>query len=509
MSLDEFKENCWKNSHEAYAGSGFLNIQPSPEFATAEVMVSSLYRAIGFEGVAEKGVPVQGREFARNSQSEGFHEKTGSKIDLQTWQVVINSILESPKQPNQSSKRFLQMIPLVPDIALYSGSARLAGNSWNPGSLIQRIVGLGCDNFADGQKLWQQLFEAMSVGDTDDVWARWLCQEFQFRRRSGPQWSQTTFPNACGLPEHEKRSLDFPAKQFVRDLVGIIQAKPLLTRRQWVSLLESILRLGSVSHVLWICDLNFRLWQLLRQALESGCSTASGEVALKCVSRDSPYLTYGNPAVPRIKTHASNYLVGRLGINAVLWHLEGLGHRIGPINSCAQLAGFLDVVTEKRESLIGAGVLKTVNDIKDSEKSIRDFHCKKGIGSNLIEFARHVLAQRQTANEIFRGYDQGYILRKKSEYMTAPWIVKLGPVAVLAVVHSCLRGAAGPRSIRSLCEHLEHYGIQIDKDNVTTGDLGKQLRMLGLVLDSPDAESGMLLVPPFDYSKSNQLTPKE
>jgi hypothetical protein len=29
--------------------------------------------------------------------------------------------------------------------------------------------------------------------------------------------------------------------------------------------------------------------------------------------------------------------------------------------------------------------------------------------------------------------------------------------------------------------------------------LGRNLRMLGLILDSPDAESGMLLVPPFDH----------
>jgi len=80
----------------------------------------------------------------------------------------------------------------------------------------------------------------------------------------------------------------------------------------------------------------------------------------------------------------------------------------------------------------------------------------------------------------------------------------MGPVSILALVHCCLRDAAGPRSIQKLCQHLAAYGIRVDRDNVTTGDLGRKLRMLGLVLDSPDAESGMLLVPPFDGTLKTQ-----
>jgi hypothetical protein len=38
--------------------------------------------------------------------------------------------------------------------------------------------------------------------------------------------------------------------------------------------------------------------------------------------------------------------------------------------------------------------------------------------------------------------------------------------------------------------------------NIGSSELGRQLRMLGLILDSPDAESGILLVPPFDLRQS-------
>jgi len=93
-------------------------------------------------------------------------------------------------------------------------------------------------------------------------------------------------------------------------------------------------------------------------------------------------------------------------------------------------------------------------------------------------------------------------LKKRAAYASAPWVVSIGPVSLLAFVHCCLAEVAGPRSVQRLCEHLAWYGVDVDMDNVAKGDLGRELRMLGLVLDSPDAESGMLLIPPFEPSAS-------
>lgn len=504
MSMEAFKENPWKESHPAYEKGTFFHIRPAPEFATAEVMVSSLYRACGFENIAEKDVPASGRVFAKDSQATSRHEQSGSKIDLETWRVVLNGVLESPKQPNQSSKRFLQMCPLVPDVALYSGSARLAGNSWNPGQLIQRMIGFGSEDYPQAKTIWNQLFDALGISSDDDIWARWLHQEFALRRRNGADWKLSTLPNEMGLPVQEKTRLNFPAKQFVRDLEGIVRAKPFMTRRQWVSLLEALIRLGSVAHVLWLCDVNYQVWQAIRRALHSGASLSAEEVGAKCISCTGHYLTYGNPAVHIIRDYASRYLVARIGINAVLWQLQVMGVEIKSIGSCAELALLLEAVKKNRDRLNAAGVEAIVTELQEGEKNARAIACKKGIGSNLVEFARHVLGQRLTAIEVLRGYDQGYLLRKKAEYASAPWIVSMGPVAILAIVHCCLRDAAGPRSIAKLCQHLADYGIRVDRDNVTTGDLGRKLRMLGLVLDSPDAESGMLLVPPFDGTQRPQ-----
>jgi hypothetical protein len=500
MSIEAFIENPWKESHPTYENRTFFHIRPAPEFATAEVVVASLYRASGYEGLSEKDIPSAGREFAKDSISQKVHEKSGSKIDMDTWRVVLHGVLESPKQPNQSSKRFLQMCPVVPNVALYSGSARLAGNSWNPGELIRRMFKFGSPDQNAANSLWERLFDALSVTDSDDIWARWLSYEFELRRKGNPSWKLSTIggDGEGFLPGDEKAALDFPAKQFIRDMEGILQAKPFMTRRQWISLLESLLRIATVAHVLWLCDVNYKVWLAIKRVLNSN-EPLPGETEVRSgiVSCNEHFFTYGNPAVPIARDYASRYLVARIGINAVLWQLKAFGSNIESIASCSDLALFLKKVSDQKAQLKAAGIEVVVTDLQEGEKNARAIACKKGIGSNLVEFVRHVLGQRQTASETLRGYDQGYVLRKKAEYASAPWIVSMGPVAILALVHCCLKDAAGPRSIQKLCEHLGLYGIRVNRDDVTSSDLGRKLRMLGLVLDSPDAESGMLLIPPF------------
>jgi hypothetical protein len=191
--------------------------------------------------------------------------------------------------------------------------------------------------------------------------------------------------------------------------------------------------------------------------------------------------------------------VARLGINAVLWRLSERAKFSADLASPAGCAAFLGDVFSARKELVKLGILADIEGKKDEYTRI--IACKKGIGSNLTEYCRYTLGQRQTADESLRGYDQGYFLRKRAEYLASPYVVSMGPVAILMMVHCCLVERAGSRSIQSLVRHLANYGIELGTDDIATGELGRKLRTLGLVLDSPDAESGMLLVEPFPKTR--------
>lgn len=492
---DEFITDPWGKGkdHEAFRGSN-LGMKPAPEYASSEVLLSGLYRHIGFHGVKEREVPENGRRLIK--QVETGKTPVDAKLPAEQWARVLHGALESPKLPNQSAKRFLQLSPITPEVARYSGSARLAGNPWSPGDLVERMVLLGSPSQESAEKLWGKLFSALAISENDDVWARWVSQEFASWMTGDPidpfllqpmshKWQEIFTPI-------DGSELQFPAKQFVRDLEAVIQAKSFMTRRQWVTLLEAVLRIGAVSHVLWICDVNQTAWSAVKTALFNFKPTGQ----LSIYPSQPNYFPYNSAAMDKAKLLVSRYMYARLGLNIVLWGLEAIGAPFKTPLSNHNAVHNLILETERhREKLKKHGVIEAWEKLQVSEA--RTLACTKGTGGNMLEFIRHAAGQRQTARDVLRGYDQGYIFRKKGHDKRARWVVGLGPVAVLAMAHCCLHATGGPRSVHRLCDHLAQYGILISKDDVASSDLGRQLRLLGLVLDSPDAESGILVNPPF------------
>lgn len=495
MNLETFKLAPWK-PHASYRQSP-LALNPAPEYADSEVLIAGLYRTIGFKDVSEAKVPGRGKELDRLI---GLSLERGSKpkeaaLDADAFHGLLRIVLESPKRPNQSTKRFMQVSPLVGETSLFSGSARLAGNPWPAGMLTRRMMRMGVADAATAKGDWESLFLALSVEKHEDVFARFTSDELA--AWLAERWQSIAYPNDGDVADLAHDELDdraFPARQFVADLRSILAAKPLMTRRQWVSLLEALMRLAAVSHVAWLCEVQKNLWDALASAVR-GESPAIMREAL--YPKSFQFLAYGTGSIPSLKDRTSKYLKARLGINATLSALDEIGQPFtAPLASARDVERLCDLVRKNRASL--ASLTAEVDEVADREA--RTLLCRKGIGSNLIEFARYVLMQRQAADPRLRGYDQGYILRRRGTARSSPWICAPGPVAVLAIVHCALAGLSGPRSVRRFSQHLAAYGIVIDHREIAQSELGHQLRMLGLVLDSPDAESGMLLMPPFSSS---------
>lgn len=499
MTLADFKLAPWRTSHKKYSDSA-LAISPAPEYASSEVLLSSLYRTIGFESIKEGSVPQAGRDLDKLVQKHRDRKRQpiGALVGADTWNTIIHGVLESPKLPNQSSKRFLQVSPLIPGVALFSGSARMSSNSWHAGGLIRRMIWLGARDKTSANEVWESLFTALGVTEDDDVFARWLQEEANAWTTPSPSWQLVPAldEDSISLAGSDFQNLQFPARQFTKDLMAIITAKDSMTRRQWTSLLEAILRLAAVSHVTWLCDIQTRIWRNLQAAISEH---GNEDLVLPIFPESPQYMTYGGKALLGFKDKASGYLQARLGINAILWSLDDISTPYtGYLSSSQDVRALCSHIRQNRVALANAGVTNSIAEVLEGEA--RALLCKKGIGSNLMEFARHCLGQRQTASPLLRGYDQGYVLRKKGSSPSSPWVVSLGPVAVLALVHCALTGMGGPRSIHRLGQHLAAYGVAVDRHDIANSDLGHQLRMLGLVLDSPDAESGMLLLPPFPAS---------
>lgn len=495
MTLAEFKSAPWGRSHQVYRSSD-LSIQPAPEYASSEVLLASLYRLLGFGELTERVVPTNGRELDRSIDKARDRQDRppGAALDGEAMHALLHGVMQSPKLQNQSTRRFLQVAPLVGEAAWFSGAARQAGNPWPAGMLVRRMVWLGAGSDMQARELWLELFQALAVGEDDDVFAKFLREEL--RSWTGQKWGpglpsvDADGPGQLAIDEIGERAC--PARRFARDLQSVLDAKPLLTRRQWISMLEALVRLAAVAHVYWLAEVQARLWDLVRRVAAGAPPPA--DVGEHLYPRQLDYLTLGVGAVAGLKDRTSRYLRARLGINAVLWSLEdkGVGYA-GSLSSATDVDRFLVHMAAHRQSI--GGVLDEVEDLFEAEARV--LRCAKGIGSNMMEFARHVLYQRSPADPSLRGYDQGFALRRRGAARNAHWICAPGPVAVLTLVHCSLAGINGPRSVQKLARQMADYGIAVDHRDIARNELGHQLRILGLVLDSPDAETGMLLVPPF------------
>jgi hypothetical protein len=506
MKLEQFKQSPMSIMHEAYS-SGFFHLSRAPENASGEVILASLYRATGFK-IGEGQVTQAGKSFlARLDSGEKTNPELQTGIGENVWKFILERILESPKQPSQPKKKFIQLTPLVPDTALYSFAARYMGNPWNPGALTASIIQYGCNTPIVTEDTWKEIFKALDIDETDDIWARLLSQEFGVWRDGGNTWGINTYDEVCALERKDRMRYHIPAKRFVKDIRSLIALKKSLTRRQWISLIESLVRLGTASHVLWICDVNKRIWQLFRQSLNGGSPPGIHEIGETIMPVKNGFWRYGESAAPILKEKARDYITARVGINYVISFVDDLiqsgtlGSTKLQFRMVEDIHRICTYLFENRAFLpIDIILEETTQFLEENPKLLT---CSKGITSNLFEFLRYSLGQRQTVDPEARNYDQGYWIKKKGNYSSAPWILAAGPVSLMTMAYCCAQESSAPRTIDDFCRHIGQYGITLEPGELSTNGLSQSLRNLGIVIDSPDAEGGMVVLNPFKNVVTN------
>ena len=502
--LKDFLDSPWKpeSLNIKYLDS-FLHSSPSPEFATGEILLSSLYRNVGFnKAVSEKKPPKNGRALVKNVGTRKRPNVTESPTEVNDdlWETIVKKSITSPKQPNQSKKDFLQLSPIVPDTTIYSMAARLAGNPWNPGKLIARMIGMGADDKSTALDLWVDIFDHLSVTkDHDDIWARLLQKELKSWRISELEdaWEK---PDALPLKDSEvfeNLRLKTPASDFVKDLQAALALKTCLTRRQWISMLESLCRVASSSHVMWLCSKNVRLSKMLEQALEHG-QIFNLEKVQSELEMNECFWALGQPAGKVIAEVARNHIRSRVSINLILNEVSDSTFFKDEEINLTSLKGIVDTLNHlalNKDHFNYTDYRNNLSDILELEPKMTA--CKKGISKNIVEFISYVMQQRKTSEPGLDSYDQGYFLRKKGAHSNSPWVVSLGPAALLLMVHCTVTRINGPATVADLTEQLARYGLEADVQQDKNSNIHKLLRSLGLVVESPDAEGGMVIKSPF------------
>lgn len=327
MNLSGFLESPAKNDHPNYKLS-FFPMRPAVEYATGEVMISSLYRAVGFPNISEKDVSRFGRYYdKRIKKPPKILSDRENSLSAKSWERLVREILKSPKQPNQSKKNFLQLSPITPTVTALSSSARLRGNSWNPGELIKRTLGFSNASENHISKIWEDIFTSLSIADNDDIWAKFIDKELIDWKPPNIEisWKKIPYGNNFPITRSDAKEIVSPANRFAKDTELILSIKSVLSRRQWISIFESIIRIGSASHILWICHVNEVLLNFIWKSLE-GKEIDRSTLVTNLSLPEKGFWRYGDKAMTIIKHLVRKYYSARLGINLFLHFYESKGN---------------------------------------------------------------------------------------------------------------------------------------------------------------------------------------
>lgn len=517
MRVKEFEDSPTKTRHPVYEDSMFYST--APEWSTGEVLLAAAYRRL-ILGVPESSVNLDNIEQVPAAMPL---ETGGAEI----WSQLLTQrggIASPLKHGQYSSLASRQLMPLVPSVARIAGVlGKRPRSRWNPSNLLLEAIGAGIGQ-QDGIALVRELGESLSIAPTDDVFARFVEASLQQGLGKVQPPPEATAPfHSLQLEDEMLRAFRSnqgafrlcPAERFCRDLPAVLATKPSLTRRQWTVLVESILRLGLGMHALWTCNANVVVWEHALEVASGATPATAREIEAhvwQTHDKSRPLLELGADAEPLIERLIERYAYARTGINLLLCRLEEAGapwsqktpigfSSSSGVSAPSALANFLTHVFTYRQLIApsdaGQWLRSRVGQMFDEREDLRDLaKCDSGYTKNLFEFARHSLGQVKAKYPEQRCYDLAYLLAYTGE--RKPLSLEPGPAMLVMLVHACCAANPSiPVSLDDFRQRLGEYGLHVPAGELINGKTGRDLGRLGLVVDSPDAAGGRLLVPPF------------
>ena len=508
MTLTQFLQDPFRN-HLQYERS-CLSTGVQPEYATGDVLLGSCYRALQLIAVQESEVDLEDAY----QLPESLDPQSGP---VEMWQYVFEEALRSPVRPRESSSKPLpQLVPLIPSLGKFSGVLGRPRSRWNPGRLAVYVLacGVGPNAFNRSAKM---LAKAIDVEEEkDDQFAvfleRSISQLLGDQRKSvnddwpipDVTWSQVPY-------RVERTDPLSPAEAFAQDLKELQELKPLLTRRQWCALVESLLRLGLSTHVLWVCRLNCEVWRYTLEVLEGHDPESEAEVERRLWSGHLGYgafLDGGQSSDSYFRRQIESYVTARLGLNLLFHALEDINsgwtlsvtgtEGLPAAKQITQLLNHLAAVRACLPSDPKPWVMSQLGGVLDNQSS-KVSGRTGGSPKNLFEFLVHTLRRRLSKDPSLYEHDQGYLLAKLPGPTNAPWVVRPGPVLLLAMCYSTWQSMHGaPVTLQHLANRFSYYGVRLSTDDLQDGPIANDLGALGVLVDSPDAGGGRLVLNPFE-----------
>ena len=534
--IDQFCASDSKNIvAEIEKVHAFFEIPVVPEYLTSEMLMAAFYRALGFGGLKDSTVLKNSRDLHRMMyNNEGFASGAfnGSEV-----KKLLEDVLLSPEEPSQKRSQkypeYLFLAPIVPETALFSNPVRLTrnlnaqgGNPWSVERLVKTLVSYCAESTEDSKRIWNCLFDKLSVAhnNEEDYFAQ-IIQKVLLNAADAlrnqidgvndrlPRWSisvNDSFDANRAKKYYKDRkcfSKISPLDYIRSGLLSILELKPRFSRWQWVTMLDSLLRVSSVAFVIWLLDSHRIIYQMIQSIVfENGIiDTENPEdffVREYNRHRTTTVFCYGEGSSKAEKKIVTDYGRSIIRLSFLLAYVRQIDTVTYNKIDWSSISGFIHSLELLRGTFSNEDTREhfftALSQVLNQRSN--DITLKAARIRHLIEFFR-VLRQKlviESQNDLIRN-DQSFLVHQKADYVRAPYIVDFGSVACFVMVYCCaLKDKNGTRRVFSLKDfkrYLCSFYVSVRPSHEE--QFTEQLKGLGLTMDSPDADDGLMIRNPF------------
>ena len=480
-----------------------------PEQCSGEMLTAELQREFCFQPLDDA--------FIQNTGSRLLKELRKSQSADAVWlSHFFDVVARYPVQSRQAAKHDIAyVIPFIPSIALFSTPRRVTkrnegdsseqDRSWKPGLFIKECLSYSLPS-EQLDAFFKEVQAAVMVSDADDLFARFITEKTDaaLQDHLDVRIANKLSPDAyrygreCFMPQTVRNRIAVaPFKRFADDIRAVLSVKPCVSRRQFMAMLESILRIGTSAHVLWMCNINRRLEKDLFALFNGGEGEFTDAQLFDALNMPSSgILSYGINFQSRMKEFFKAYERSTKRLSFLLYRLKEVASLPRETYDWSSPEAFVRSVNAINGYIKANPAFLTEYEADFSRHyldAIKKYTLKVDCqATHLLRFVQTALSQNnQPSSERYSRYDQSYLLRHRTHSNRSAVIVNAGAVTLMSLVHACSCNNSTVL-LSNLVDALLAYGVAIPPGEITE-KFKMQLRELGLTIDSPDAESGMVL----------------
>ena len=438
----------------------------------------------------------------------------GKEFNNEELKILFNSALNIPISQMQEKSNKFWISPVIPSIASFGLAARDSESPWNPGAFLLEIISNCSKDQAEFLAITEKLYDCLRIDEesSNDLWSLILQSEFKsiceqlMIPLGSDSFDKVSIAKEFRDYRHKKIACNSHfSKILISDLNSLLDLEKDLSRQQWIGLMEAFFRLTMFNHIINTLNLSRSYRDLIFSVLSQGRKNLEKEdffdfinfnVKLKNDSEKVSNIIRTDTDSKFINLNIKSYCHYNTFIEYLFIKYElNLQDRFESVDS-------FKIVTN--ELLCKIDNVDKFNELTQTflqtyEISINEISENTGTLKNIRESLEYLGRKKSSSGDYSRYIpDVNFLFCQNKKKQGSPFMFELSPGIISVLTGLIFKRLKGQNFISGLefVKEIKNYNIDLSIKDISQGPINNNMLSLGIIIDSPDTEGGVLIVKP-------------